>query len=375
MGDVIEGGTGIHRRETDTRRSFWKNAGLLVASVAFSLVLVEIAYRVISGLPVFRLTDWRTEQVVLKRIGDRAMVDPVLGWTLKPWIDREDFRTMAHGIRTNFGEMTVRTGAVLAVGDSFAEGWDVDDNESWPAYLEGMIHKPVVNGAVFGYGTDQIVLRAEQLLPIVKPKILLVGFVEYDIYRAAHSDFGGPKPYFTLQDGKLRYHPPTPLDRRSQPSFLSTAAGKVRDALGYSAVADMLLKRLAPNYWLAGSKILYRKLDIDGAAITCALLERLKARVEGEGIRMLMFMQHHEYLILGGDVSSENARRVVACAKAMGIEVVDQFASLRAIIKTDRAKAREYYFADEHEGFGHMTPKGNEHAAKLLAAALAGMKR
>jgi hypothetical protein len=364
-----------YRIEAAKGGMFWGNLALLVISLAVSFLLVEVAYRVATGLPVFKLTDWRMNQVVLKRIGDRAIVDPVLGWTLTPWIDRDDFKTMDHGIRTNFGETRIRTGAVLAVGDSFTEGWDVGDSESWPAYLEGLIRKPVVNGAVFGYGTDQIVLRAEQLLPIVKPKVLLVGFLEYDIFRAAHSDFGGPKPYFTLPKGRLEFHPPKPLDDGHKSGLLSKAADTLREALGYSAVADILLKRLAPSYWLAGSQIMYRKVDIDAAAVTCALLDRLKTRADADGIRMLLFMQYNEYIILGGDVSSENARRVVACAGAMGIQVVDQFAPLRAIVNADRARIRDYYFADYHEGFGHMTPKGNQHAAHMLARALSDMKR
>jgi hypothetical protein len=251
----------------------------------------------------------------------------------------------------------------------------VKDHESWPAFLEGLIHAPVVNGGVFGYGTDQIVLRAEQLLPIVKPKILIVGFLEYDIFRSAHTDFGAPKPYFTLQNGKLHFHPPTPLEDRTLPNLLSAAVYKLRDILGYSAVADTLLKRLAPNYWLAGSQIAYRRVNIDAVAVTCALLDRLKARADADHIRMLLFLQHNEYLILGGDVSSRNARGVVACAAAKGIQVVDQFASLRALVKADRTKIRDYYFADWREDFGHMTPKGNQHAAHLLAGALTDMKR
>jgi hypothetical protein len=370
----------IHDRATchvdaAKREKSWGNAALLAASLLLSVLLVEIAYRVSEGLPVFKLADWRADQVALTRIGARAMVDPVLGWTLKPWIDRHDFKTIDHGIRTNFGETTIRTGAVLAVGDSFTEGWNVKDHESWPAFLEGLIHTPVVNGGVFGYGTDQIVLRAEQLLPIVKPKILIVGFLEYDIFRSAHTDFGAPKPYFTLQNGKLHFHPPTPLEDRTLPNLLSAAVYKLRDVLGYLAVADTLLKRLAPNYWLAGSQIAYRRGHIDAVAVTCALLGRLKSRADADHIRMLLFMQHNEYRVLGGDVSSKDAQEVVACAAAMGIQVVDQFASLRALVKTDRAKVRDYYFADEREHFGHMTPKGNQHAAHLLAGSLTDMKR
>jgi hypothetical protein len=347
----------------------WINMVLVIISILFSLVLIEVAYRLTAGLPVFKFTSWRVDRVLFSRIGaPRAITDPLLGWTLKSWHKDEVYSTIDHGIRTNFGETTVRTGAVLAVGDSFTEGWDVDDDDSWPAWLERFIGTPVVNGGVFGYGTDQIILRAEQLLPIVQPKILIVGFLEFDIFRATHSDFGAPKPYFTLEKDELVYHPPDPIDP-SQRGWLSTAGDGLRDVLGYSAAADFVLAGLAPNYWYRGSKILYRKVDIDAAAVTCALLDRLKKQVEQSGIRMLLFMQHNEYLILGGDRPSENARRVIACAEARGIQVVDQFASLRAIAVANPIEFRSYYVPDK-QGFGHMTEKGNEHAARLLAEAL-----
>jgi hypothetical protein len=334
---------------------------------------MEVVYRLTAGVPLVSLTDWRTQQVVLQRVGVTAETHPLLGWTLRPWLDSDDFNTMDHGIRTNFGERTIRTGAILAVGDSFTEGWIVDDDETWPAYLEDLLKIPVVNGGVFAYGTDQIVLRAEQLLPIVKPRILIVGFLEYDIFRAGHSDFGAPKPYFTLSDGALQYHPPQPIDPAGEQVSLAAAGSGFRNVLGYSALADHLLRRLAPNYWHAGAKQRYQQAGIDAVAVTCALLERLKNRTEADGVRLLLFMQHNEYLILAGDRPSDNARRVVACAEAVGIRVVDQFASLRAILVADPSKVRDYYLQEEWEGLGHMTPQGNQHAAALLAKALADL--
>jgi hypothetical protein len=50
--------------------------------------------------------------------------------------------------------------------------------------------------------------------------------------------------------------------------------------------------------------------------------------------------------------------------------VVDQFASLHAIVAADGpAIIRDYYFFNNGI-FGHMTAKGNEHAANLIEPAL-----
>ncbi|MEA2939402.1 MAG: hypothetical protein QOC56_2906 [Alphaproteobacteria bacterium] len=344
--------------------------GLVLASALVSLVIIEVGFRLAAGLPVFKLANWRTEQVVMNTLGERALVDPVLGWTLKPWNQSDDYSTIDHGIRRSFDETAVRTGAILAVGDSYTEGWEVDDDESWPAYLEKFTGVPVVNAGVGGYGTDQIVLRAEQMLAVVKPKILLVGFLEYDIFRAGHSVFGAPKPYFTLANGELRYHPPGRIELRRPGGPLSSLAETLRDPLGYSAAADYVLARLHPSYWYStSSRAQDRKVDIDAAAVTCALLRRLKTATDRDDVKLMLFMQYYAPVVLASDKPSYDAQRVVDCSQAMGIRVVDQFASLRTIAAADPVALRDYYMSNGTL-YSHMSAIGNEHAANLLAPAL-----
>jgi hypothetical protein len=355
------------------RRSRWGNAALLLASLVVSLLVIEVGYRLAAGISVFKLANWRTDRVLNFNLGElKAIFDPVLGWTDRPSsVHVDGYTTIEHGIRTNFGETAIRRGGILAVGDSFTEGWEVKDRESWPAVLERLTHAPVLNGGVGGYGTDQIVLRAERLLPIIKPKILIVGFLEQDIFRAGHSVFGAPKPYFTLENGELRYHPPKLIEPRPSNRALATIAYGIREALGYSAAADYLFARLNPNYWYSdGMQDLYTRVGIDEVAVTCALLKRLKVQTDRDGIRMMLFMQYYAPLVLSSDKPTPNAQDVVACAQAMDIRVVDQFASLRAIVRAGPADVmREYYWYYD-DIYGHMTAKGNEHAAGLIHPAL-----
>ncbi len=347
----------------------WRGKVLLfLASLAVALVAVEAGYRLVEGIPLFSTKNWRMERLSAHRLGERAIFDPLLGWVLKPNFKHEAHTTLDHGIRLNNDEKSIRTGGILAVGDSFTEGWEVDDDESWPAFLEGMINIPVVNGGVGGFATDQIILRAEQLLPIVKPKTLIVGFLDYDIFRAGHSHFGAPKPHFTLEGGTLRYHPPPPVDPQVRSGFASGIGRSLRAALGYSAVMDFVVGRLAPNYWYASDDTVYlRKVNIDPVSVTCALLARLKKKTEAEGVRMLLFMQHRAEKVLEADVAWEDARKVMACAQAEKIEVVDQFDQLRVLAKANADSMSEYYFQYEDGSFGHMTPDGNWLAAELLA--------
>jgi hypothetical protein len=327
--------------------SRWGGLVLLLVSLLITLICVEVGYRLVAGLPVFRLANWRIDQVIKVNLGElKAVFDPVLGWTNKASSYNEyGYTTLEYGVRKNFEETTIRTGGMLAVGDSFTEGWEVKDSESWPAFVEKLAAVPVVNAGIGGYGADQTILRAEQMLPIVKPKILLIGFHEIAIVRAGHSVFGTPKPYFTIENGEPRYHPPKYIEPRKQDTLAWRIAYGVREVLGYSAFADYLFTRLNPNFWHGNSDYnLYQRTGADEVEVTCTLLKRLKEQTDKEGIRVLVFLQYYATLVLSSETPGPSSLAVAACARTMGIRVVDQFASLRSIVIYGAPNViREYY--------------------------------
>jgi lysophospholipase L1-like esterase len=355
------------------RSSRWANVGLLLISVLAPLLAVELGYRLVAGLPLLKLANWRTEHVVMVNLGElKAIPDPVLGWTNKSSSYNEDgYTTLEHGVRKNFDETTIRTGGMLAAGDSFTEGWEVKDHESWPAVIEKLTSVPVVNAGTGGYGADQTILRAEQMLPIVKPNILLIGFHEIAITRAGHTAFGAPKPYFTFDNGELRYHPATFVQPREKNTIAWKTAYGIREALGYSAFADYLLSRINPNFWHGDpDRDLYQRSGADEVDVTCALLQRLKSRADQDSIHMILVLQYYATLILESDRPGPYSQAVAACARDIGIRVVDQFAPLHAIVAVGGpAIIRDYYWLTDGV-FGHMTAKGNEHVANLIHAAL-----
>jgi hypothetical protein len=93
---------------------------------------------------------------------------------------------------------------ILAVGDSFTYGDEVRALEAWPAQLQKLLGRRVLNGGVTGYGLDQIVLRAEQLAAKYTPCIVLVGFIADDIKRTEWRRlWSHGKPWFDIVDGRL----------------------------------------------------------------------------------------------------------------------------------------------------------------------------
>ncbi|NJM35976.1 MAG: hypothetical protein HC850_16260 [Rhodomicrobium sp.] len=343
------------------------NLAILTVSILVTLLIAEAGYRLSQGISLADAKDWRQDGIRTKRIGNRAIYDPVLGWTLQPGYRSDGFNTIGEGVRRNFDETEVRTGAILAVGDSFTEGFEeVDDAGTWPAHLEKLLGLPVVNAGVAGYATDQIVLRAERLLPVIKPKTLLIGFTDVDIERAAMSEAGAPKPYFTVENDKLVYHPPAPLDPAIEESAMGSA---LRSVLGHSALADHLLSRLAPKFWYPREADVYAEVENDAIAVTCLLLERLKQTADKGQVRLLLFLQYGGDAVLKETGIGEDMQLVGDCAKAAGIEVADQFQSLKALTQGNADRVAEYYVFEDGE-YGHMTSKGNAHAAALLAETL-----
>jgi len=336
------------------------------ALVALGGVAIELGYRIHSERPVFEFADWRAWRIEFQTFGDRGEYDPLLGWAPKEWHDSEGYNTIEHGIRRDPHKEAGQAlaGAILAVGGSLTYGGlNVDDDETWPAQLGRLVGAPVLNAGVPGYGTDQIVLRAEQLLPLMRPKTLIVGFVGEEIHRAGLSSYGASRPYFALESGALKYHPPRPLivDDPTMPAWQA----RVRDILSYSAVADVALTLVAPDYWTgtAGQPV-FQKADNEPVGVTCALLQRLKRRTDADGIRLLLFMQHGRIVILRKEEPLDDAKKVTQCATATGIEVIDQFDALRAAAVANPKALQEFYRR------GAMSPKGNRHAAELLARAI-----
>ena len=339
------------------------SAAMMCALAIFVCAAVEFGYRLQSQRSVFVLGNWRAWRIEYLTFGSSGKFDPLLGWVSKEWHEDEGPNTVAHGLRRNSLEQEDRTraGAILAVGGGLTHGGsEIDDDETWPAQLERLTGTPVLNGAVAGYATDQVVLRAEQLLPLVRPKTLIVGFVEEEIAHASLSSYGSSKPYFTLEGGELKYHPPTPpaVHDKDTPAWQA----RVRDILGYSAVLDVVLEQVAPGYWMgtAGQQVM-KRIDNDPAGVTCALLARLKRRTDADGIRLLLFMQHGQRVVTQKAQPGEDARKVAQCATTTGIEIVDHFETLRAMAFARRDGLRDLYAK------GFMSAEGNRHAAELLA--------
>lgn len=291
--------------------------------------------------------------------------DPLLGWVLSSHMPGNGMSTLEHGIRRNSDETEIRKGGILAVGDSFTAGSEVVDAETWPAHLERLTGLPVINGAAGGYGVDQIVLRIEQLLPIVEPSVILVGMLDQDIFRCGLSSGGKPKPYFQIENGALVLHNnPVPIQHKG---VVARAWADIKAMLPSLGAHD-------GDYWLDWGDTTRTNPPNNPVEITCHLLHRLRTKTAA---RMIVVMQYGGFMVSQSAGIPNHAEAVMRFAESIGIDVVDEFPTLRAVFNAT-GSVDDYYVMHPPENgakiYGHMSSKGNDHVARLIADRLGAVK-
>ncbi len=98
---------------------------------------------------------------------DAATYDSNLGYTLRPGSFRFNNTEFDTGYEVNhFGvrddERSLVAPEIVVVGDSFAMGWGVDQDEAFPQVLERLTGRRVVNTAISSYGTARELLSLQR---------------------------------------------------------------------------------------------------------------------------------------------------------------------------------------------------------------------
>lgn len=252
---------------------------------------------------------------------------------------------------------------ILALGDSYTEGYAVADDETWPAHLERDLGRRVLNGGVRSYGIDQMVLRGEQLVPLLKPATVALAFNATDIIRTAYSEWDTrPKPYFVAEaEGLALRGVPVPTEQPRDP------LDAVRGVLGYSYLLDTMMVRLgAYELWYGG----YARTDQDEALVSCRLMQRFAETVRREAVRALVvaFERYEDWVDrAGAELQHRHIAEVLACADKAGLATLD---TLDAFYAAGVDKNLDAYY-----NVWHFNDRANALAARLIAARLSGTRR
>jgi hypothetical protein len=323
-------------------------------STCATLLALEFAVR------IHRREILRFERVNVEQPGrvGRIDYDPRLGWTPRPgrFTGGWTFNVDTAGLRSNGTGAPESGRPILTVGDSFTFGDEVADAETWPAYLEGILDRRVLNAGVSAYGIDQAVLRGELLLDRYDPEVVILSFISDDIDRTERSYYQwgfGLKPYFEYRDDSLVLRQ-VPVPRALPPQSHRRFAA-LHDGLGYSMLADAIFKRIAPEWWY---EFPTRRVHRDGELVSADLLVRLDSLARRRGGRLLAVA-----LATNGRIGSNTRLSpVVERARERGVAVLDLASEFLRLPPTELRK----FFLPR----GHYSPAMNRVIADRIAAFL-----
>jgi len=338
---------------------------LVLASGLIGVATTEAGLRLIDGVAVFDRRNFISEALDIARVNSTQLdFDDQLGWTLMAGLKGPGLTTTRFGIRNNgVGRSLLPSGAVLAVGNSFTAGSQVTDGDTWPAQLERLIRRPVLNAGVGAYGVDQMVLRAESLARELRPSTVIVGILSQDSLRNAYDVYGGGmKPWFNLADGRLELRN-VPVRRFAQ---TGRGLGTFRSIFGYSYAVDRAMIHLGlQHYWIDGASAYHRVMENRAAVdVSCALLKRLKEVGRQQDFDVIVLM-----LWGAQEAADKNAPwygvELVACARAMELKTLDLHPDLHRISVENPAQFAALW-VNEGGALGHPSAMGHEITARRL---------
>jgi hypothetical protein len=227
-------------------------ARLVLAAVSLSgcLILAECALRV-GGFPTGRTFARHRNEPRTMQPDARLGWKPRAGTYRYPGYAAQPDGSPPPEIRLTFTEELRRSSgppvgaardAIVLVGCSFTMGHGISDRETFGWKLQQLLHRPVYNYGVGGYGTYQALLRLEDALAELDPgpSVVIYGFAGFHATRNAAPDAwledlrsatGEPValPYATLDaDGSLARHPPVafPEELSDHPLHLYRLLGR-----------------------------------------------------------------------------------------------------------------------------------------------------
>jgi lysophospholipase L1-like esterase len=343
------------------------NLPVALLSAVLAFVAAEIGVRLLSrGGTLTELRNYVADQGLWIGRWRVMRPDADLGYVPRAGYSGDD-----QGFRQSFGADGLRlhnqrrppptdfAAPILVVGDSFAMGAEVDDDSTWPAYLQTALDRRVLNAAVSGYGIDQAVLRAEALAPTYKPAILLVGMIADDVERARMRILWGlPKPYFELDGGTLALRNVPLAEPEREPRL-----DPLRRVLGYSYLMDVVMRRLGlMAHWRRGQPSHVEPAHDHGDKVACLLMDRLALLRARHQIKVVLVAQYSIQTWQAEHFRREEVavvRALADCARARGIDTIDTYDAVAAAV-------RAHGVAGSYTGI-HMNPAGNRLTAELIA--------
>ncbi len=353
-------------------RTIAQNVALLIGSLLFCFVVIEVGYRVLDPFPYFSVAEKnRTEH------GNLSTHDQVLGWKGVPG-GKAEFVTgnsrvwLAHnryGFRdTEHEDSSDKKPAIVFLGDSFTWGYEVEFDEMFVNRLRDRFPSyELFNLAHRGYGTDQELLTFTSWRDNRPLVLVILMFSENDIGDNNHRfRYAKPKPHFQLVESELVLTgvpvPKTEEWTQSRPAELvpDSWRTKLKDILLRSHfLHDVYFRYSLFRSSSTGDGIPKDVKEAD-FTLTSRILEELKKEVERSGAKLVVFFIPSKREIERLDDSPPYQIAIADLCQKRGIEYFD----LAPDFKTTR-------YRTYHRFGGHWNARGHQVAAEAIYTYLA----
>ena len=346
-----------------------KNATLLIVSVVVGLYLVDFAARhtlnpssIYSSFnTVPSLNQWHNEVEFWERYKDQpenanfASYDPVLGW--EPEASRDGIR----GATRIAPESAQGVTRIVAVGDSFVYGTDVEADENFSAILDARLPQTeVLNMGVPGYGIDQAYLKYRHLGAAYNPQVIVFGIYVSDYERSSMTFTTFAKPKFAERgNGFVVVNQPVPEPLAELNRISRALAGR-----------SYLVEALR-NGWrklttgAAEQEAFFDRTD----RIVTHILGALKDGLAQDQQLLIVHIPRGETFIEQEAFRDEMSRRLLAIYDALQLNTIDLSAEFISG-STPAEIYQTHYFHRPNGSVGHLSQVGHQKAADLIATRL-----
>lgn len=340
---------------------------LAVIAVVLTLVALEGLLRVLlkpsrlygSFHTVPALNQWKQEVKFWEKYHNRERPlssghDPSLGWDFDAGQDR--IRGSRLVSQTPAGDQL----RMVAVGDSFTHGLDVEPHENFAALLDERPDVEVLNMGVPGYGIDQAYLKYMQFGRKYQPDVVLFGIYVSAYERSSIGFTASAKPRIEVRDDALTIvGRPVPTLRQELERIEGELAGRI------------YLLEVMQNFWskvstgAAERARFFTETDNVVSHMLRALLQSLDA---GQSL-IIVHIPRAEAFIEPDPLRDEMSRRLLAIYAELDITHIDL--NTEFVARGSARTAFEHYYVHHANGsVGHLSAAGHALVADLVVETL-----
>lgn len=349
------------RAEGTTRRPH----AVCIRGVARTLLASALLFVFIEGASSIVVAVLRTGTATSQVF---STYDSLLGWKSRPSVDLPHHWGWNRGVRTN--SLGLRGAAeiepeepagrtrVLCLGDSFAFGEGVADDDTWCHRLEEMDPRlQTVNLGQPGYGVDQAYLRYQRDATSIEHSVVLFTFNDGDFVRMREGTLYGYGKPVLRPDGRTLEVTNIPPPR-VMPAVERTVASLAR-RLRTIELLNSVAVRIRRSY-VSGERATRPDLE----QVAAIVFRSVSSLADARGGRAVFI-----YLPTLHDVHDDAPwrRRASAILDSLGHTLVDFTDSLRAIGDLERPAL---FLPTEDPAAGHYSVAGNAWAARQVQRAL-----